>query len=122
MTTTPTGSSRRGFLSTSTAGVATAGILSAAAPRLHAAEDNTIQIALVGCGGRGTGAVANAFAVDNGPLKLVAMADVFQKNLDGSYGRLNADHGQSGKMDVPPERRFVGFDAYKQAMDCPQAG
>jgi len=97
MSTTSSGGSRRGFLKSSTAAAAATGVLSAAAPALYAAEDNTIQLALVGCGGRGTGAVANAFAVDNGPLKLVAMADVFQKNLDGSYGRLNADHGQSGR-------------------------
>jgi len=122
MSTTSSGGSRRGFLKSSTAAAAATGVLSAAAPALYAAEDNTIQLALVGCGGRGTGAVANAFAVDNGPLKLVAMADVFQKNLDGSYGRLNADHGQSGRMDVSPGRRFVGFDAYKQAMDCLKPG
>ena len=48
-----------------------------AAPHVHAAENNTIQVALIGCGGRGTGAAANALAVTNGPIKLVAMADVF---------------------------------------------
>jgi predicted dehydrogenase len=122
MTTSPAGSSRRGFLKTSTVAAAATGLMNGTAPGLYAGEDNTIQLALVGCGGRGTGAVANAFAVDNGPLKLVAMADVFQKNIDGSYGRLNADHGQSGKMDVPAERRFVGFDAYRKAMDVLKPG
>ena len=48
-------------------------------PAVHAAEDNTIQVALVGCGGRGTGAAANALSVKNGPIKLVAMADVFER-------------------------------------------
>ena len=46
-----------------------------ALPHVHAAENNTIQVALVGCGGRGTGAAINALSVKNGPTKLVAMAD-----------------------------------------------
>lgn len=120
--TTPSGPSRRNFLKTSGVAAAATTLLSSPAIGAYAAEDNTIQLALVGCGGRGTGAVGNAFAVDNGPLKLVAMADVFEKNIEGSYGRLNAEHGTSGKMDVPPERRFVGFDAYKKAMDVLKPG
>lgn len=121
--TTTSGPSRRNFLKTSgVAAAAATTLLSNPAIGAYASEDNTIQLALVGCGGRGTGAVGNAFAVDNGPLKLVAMADVFEKNIEGSYGRLNGDHGTSGKMDVPPERRFVGFDAYKKAMDVLKPG
>ena len=46
-------------------------------PHVHAAEDNTIRVALIGCGGRGTGAAANALSTKSGPIKLVAMADVF---------------------------------------------
>ncbi|MBL8813960.1 MAG: Gfo/Idh/MocA family oxidoreductase [Planctomycetaceae bacterium] len=121
--TTTSGPSRRNFLKTSgVAAAAATTLLSNPAIGAYAGEDNTIQLALVGCGGRGTGAVGNAFAVDNGPIKLVAMADVFEKNIEGSYGRLNGDHGASGKMDVPPERRFVGFDAYKKAMDVLKPG
>ena len=56
-----------------------------AIPSVHAAEDNTIQVALVGCGGRGTGAAANALSTKQGPIKLVAMADVFEDRLDASY-------------------------------------
>ena len=52
---------------------------------VHAAENNTIQVALVGCGGRGTGAADNALSTKNGPIKLVAMADVFPDRLNGSY-------------------------------------
>ena len=48
-------------------------------------RDNTIQVALVGCGGRGTGAAANALSTKSGPIKLVAMADVFEDRLDDSY-------------------------------------
>lgn len=122
MTQSTTGNSRRSFLKTSTAAAATAGTLTGIAQGAWADEKNAIQLALVGCGGRGTGAVTNAFAVDNGPLKLVAMADVFERNLEGSYGRLNAQYADSGKMDVPPERRFVGFDAYRKAMDSLRPG
>ena len=50
-------------------------------PHVHAAENNTIQVALIGCGGRGTGAAADALSAKNGPIKLVAMADVFEDRL-----------------------------------------
>lgn len=96
--------------------VAGSALAATAIPRVHAAEDNTIRLALVGCGGRGTGAAANAMSVDNGPIKLVAMADVFEKRLQASYGNLQKSF--SAKMDVPEDRRFVGLDAYKKAMDC----
>jgi hypothetical protein len=89
-------------------------------PYVHAAGDETLRLGLIGCGGRGTGAAANALAVKEGRIKLVAMADVFQNRLDESYDALNKEHG--AKMDVPPERRFLGFDAYQHAMDCLQPG
>src|SRR5882724_7451789 len=46
-------------------------------PKVHVGENNTIRVALVGCGGRGTGAALNALSVADGPIELVAMADVF---------------------------------------------
>jgi hypothetical protein len=52
-----------------------------ALPHAHAAESNTIQPALVGCGNRGTGATVNALGIKNRPIKLVAMADVFPQNV-----------------------------------------
>lgn len=121
MTTSSSGASRRDFLKTS----ATAAAITAAAgiaSGMHTRADETIQIALVGCGGRGTGAAGNAMSVDNGPLKIVAMADVFEKNLDASYNNLQKQPGAEAKMDVPPERRFVGFDGYKKAMDVLKPG
>src|SRR5881396_209626 len=55
---------------------------SKAMPAVHPGENNTIQLALVGCGGRGTGAADNALSVkDQGPIKLVALADVFERKL-----------------------------------------
>src|SRR5690242_18801482 len=111
---TTTAPSRRAFLT----GVSTlAGI---ALPHVHAAENNTIQLALVGCGGRGTGAAENALGVKNGPIKLVAMADVFPQKLSDSYGRLHQKFGE--QVDVPEDRKFVGFDGYRKALDCLKPG
>jgi len=112
--------SRRQFL-TQTSRIAGASALAGVAiPHVHAAENNTIQVALVGCGGRGTGAAANALSVKNGPMKLVAMADVVPKKLNDSHDKLKTQF--SGQVDVPPDRRFLGFDAYRQAMDCVKTG
>ncbi|MDR1958545.1 MAG: Gfo/Idh/MocA family oxidoreductase [Planctomycetaceae bacterium] len=83
-------------------------------PRVHAAEDNTIKIALVGCGGRGGGAVRDAMR-GGGPVKLHALADVFEEKVT-SYAKLYSEaFGESGT--VPKERQFTGFDAYKHAVD-----
>jgi predicted dehydrogenase len=89
-------------------------------PHVHAAENNTIQLALVGCGGRGTGAAGDALSSKSGPTKLVAMADVFQRELDNSYRAINSRHEK--QIDVAPERRFIGFDGYKKAMDLLNPG
>jgi predicted dehydrogenase len=101
--------------------VAAASALAAAMPAsLYAAGGDTIQIALVGCGGRGSGAAPDAMNSKNGPVKLVAMADVFQDRLDSSYKSL--ERGFAKSMDVPKDRQFVGFDAYQKAMDCLKPG
>jgi len=126
------GSSRRGFLrETSRIAAAAAGIM----PGLHAAENNTIRVAVVGCGGRGTGAAKQAISVKNGPVRLVALADVFEERVNRSYGALQEALSEQGaattqedvaftadQIDVPQERRFVGFEAYKEAMDCLSPG
>ncbi len=113
---TNTSTSRRGFLKNSGRIAAASAVVGAAAPRVHAAEDNTIQVALVGCGGRGTGAAKNALSVPNGPMKLVAMADVFEDRLTRRHGDLTRGFGD--RVNVPEDRRFLGFDAYKKAIDC----
>lgn len=84
-------------------------------PAVHPGEDNTIRLALIGCGGRGSGAVANAMNSSHGPVKLVAMADVAENRLNSSYNALNELYAD--RMDVPEDRRFIGFDAYKDAID-----
>lgn len=111
---------RREFLRQSGSVLAGAALASAVRTAAYAGETNTIQIALVGTGGRGTGAAANALSVSNGPIKLVAMADVFEDRLAGSRSSLQQGFGD--KMDLPPERQFVGFDAYRKAIDCLSPG
>jgi predicted dehydrogenase len=111
---------RRAFLKNTGRIAAASALAGIAIPHVHAAESGTIQLALIGCGGRGTGAVGDAFSVNNGPVKLVAMADVFDHRLRGSYDSLKKQFGD--RVDVPDDRKFVGFDAYKKAMDCLKAG
>ena len=115
--------SRRNFLKTTGTAAAAGTMLQKVAIGAHAAEDNVVQLALVGCGGRGTGAATNALSIDAGPIKLVAMADVFESNLTNSHGNLTKSFGdKEGKLDVPEERKFLGFDAFKKAMDCLNPG
>lgn len=112
---------RREFLKTTGRFAAASALAGVIVPTVHAAENNTIQIALIGCGGRGTGAAINALSVKQTPLKLVAMADVFKDRLDNSYNSIKGN--AVGKfMDVPEDRKFIGFDAYQKAMDCLKPG
>ena len=119
----PLPSSRRRFLQ-NTSGVAAASAFTGmTVPFVHAAENNTVGVALIGCGGRGSGAAAQALSVVSLPTKLTAMADVFQSKLNGSYRALeNEFASKPERLDVPEERRFIGFDAYKQAMDSLKPG
>ena len=113
------GLNRRELLKTGGAAAVTA-LANMNIPSVHAAEDNTIQLALVGCGGRGTGAAEDALRTTAGPTKLVAMADVFPDKLKNSHGNLKNRFDK--QVDVPDERKFIGFDGYKQAMDCLKPG
>jgi myo-inositol 2-dehydrogenase / D-chiro-inositol 1-dehydrogenase len=107
---------RRDFLKTSSRALAGAALVAPlATPRPgYAAEDGTVRVALVGCGGRGTGAAANALST-KGPAKLIALADVFPERVENSCRILTEQFNV--RVDVPPERRFVGFDAFKKAID-----
>ncbi len=81
-----------------------------------AAGNDTLKLAVVGCGGRGTGAVNQALTADNG-VQLVAMADAFRDRLDESYSNLSGRYGDTDQMNVPEDHKFTGFDAYKHAID-----
>ncbi len=112
--------SRRSFLGTTGLAAAGSALAGVAIPAVHAAEDNTIRVALIGCGGRGTGAAGDALSTRQGPIKLTAMADVFEDRLSSSYETLVKEH--KDKVDVSCEHKFIGFDAYKNAMDSLKPG
>ena len=113
--------SRRQILQ-ATGGLAAAATLTGfKMPNVNSSVDDTIRVALVGCGGRGSGAAVNAMATSpQGPIKLYAMADVFKDRLDSSYDNIKGTI--KDQMDVPDSRKFVGFDAYKKAMDSLRPG
>src|SRR5436190_19416988 len=101
---------RRDFLKATGTLAAASALGGVALPHVHAAGNELIQVALIGCGGRGSGAANDALNVKNGPIKLVAMADVFEDRLNSSFNGLK---GQGAKVEVPEDRKFIGFDAYK---------
>jgi predicted dehydrogenase len=117
----PSHASRRQFMQQSGTLVAGAAVLGSTVPAVHAAEDNTIRLALIGCGGRGTGAVANALNTsDQGPIKLYAAADLDPQRMDSAIKTLARKY--PGQVDVPEDRRFVGFDSHKKAVDSLRPG
>jgi len=112
--------SRREFLKTGTRIAAASALAGIVLPHVHAQDSQTIQVALVGCGGRGTGAAGNAMSVTEGPVKLVAMADVFENKLKSSHDTLNGKF--KDQVEVPNDRKFIGFDGYKHAIDSLRPG
>lgn len=116
----PSVTSRRSFIKTTGAIAATSALAGVVLPHVHAAESNTLQIALIGCGGRGTGAVGNALSTSKGPVSLTAMVDVFEERLETSYNTIKNKFND--RVDVPKDKRFIGFDGYKQAMDSLKKG
>ena len=112
----PNADSRRGFLKKSATAAVGTGVISSITNSAHAAGDDTIRVGLVGCGGRGTGAATQALSTTSGPVKLVAMADVFSDQLDKAHGRIQKQHGE--KVAVADDHKFVGFDAYKQLVNA----
>lgn len=103
-------SDRRQFLATSAA-VLSSPLLATA----HVAGSDTLRVGLIGCGSRGTGAATQALSADSA-VKLVAMGDAFADRLEASLATLQKDEKVAARVDVPPDRRFVGFDAYKQVI------
>src|SRR3990167_6107664 len=83
----------------------------------NAAGSETIRIGFVGCGNRGSGACREALGT-KGPVKLVAMGDLFGDRLENSLKNLEKYEDLRERIDVPRERRFLGFDAYQQVIDA----
>jgi predicted dehydrogenase len=113
--------SRRDFVkgtSLLAGGILAAPLLSRA--NFFSGSDDTIKIAVVGCGGRGTGAAMQALSSKQN-VKIVAMADAFKDNLDNCHKSLTEEINNSigelaKRLDVPEERRFTGFDGYQKAI------
>ncbi len=103
---------RRDFLKAS---AGTTAALLASGQYAFAAPSGTLRVGLIGCGGRGTGAALNALSTKSGPIKLVAMADVFPDRLSSSHKTISRDAAK--KVEVPDDRKFIGFDAYQKAID-----
>lgn len=104
---------RRDFLKTSSvlAGAVVASTIPVSS--LFAAGTDVIKVALIGCGGRGTGAAVDALSSGQN-VKIVALADAFEDNLNTAYNNLSKKYAD--KLDVPNSRKYVGFDAYKSAI------
>ena len=117
------GKSRRDFVKQT--GIISGGVL--AAPLItnanfYSGASDEIKVALIGCGGRGSGAAVQAL-LSKQNVKLVAMADAFRDRLDDAYKSITGDLTEAGisgdikkLIDVPEERKFVGFDGYKNAI------
>ncbi len=116
----PSSTTRREFIRDAGRIAAASTLANVAIPHVHAAGSDQIQVVLIGAGGRGTGAAGNALSVKRGPIKMVAVADVFEDRLTKSLKTLEMKF--PNQVDVPPERRFIGFDAYAKAMDCLKPG
>src|SRR5262245_53146763 len=102
---------RRAFLQGSSVALAASTL---AREATAARGSDLLRVALVGCGGRGTGAALQALAT-TGPVHLVAMADAFRDRLESSLAEIVKQ--APTRVDVPDSRRFVGFDAYQRAID-----
>lgn len=105
---------RRDFLKASAATAVAAGPVTGATP-VHAGGSDLLRVGLIGCGGRGTGAAAQSLQADE-HIRLTVMADAFQDRLQKSLANLEKQEKVAGKIDVPPDRQFVGFDAYQHVM------
>lgn len=106
-------SSRRQFLKTTAAGASVAALSLPSV--VHAAGGGTIRVGLVGCGGRGTGAAHQALMADK-EVKLVAMADAFPDKIESSLATLEGNAEIKQKINVPKEKRFTGFNCYKDLL------
>jgi predicted homoserine dehydrogenase-like protein len=121
----PTNPTRRDFVKTSALAAGGALLLpNFLAAKAHIDGDDAIKVALVGCGGRGTGAALQALLTKQN-VRLVAMADAFRDNLDEAYKAINADDisdwtgvegNVKGRVQVSEEHKFTGFDSYKKAI------
>jgi len=113
----PVLTTRRQFLKNSLAAGAGAAAPALFTGRVFAGENSeTLRVGLIGCGGRGTGAAQQALAADRNAV-LVALADVFPEQINATLEALGKQAGVADRVQVPPEKRFVGLDAYQKLID-----
>lgn len=105
---------RRHFLRSAGRLAAASALAGIAPPLVHAAGSDTIRIALIGCGGRGSGAAVQAMST-KANVRLVAMADAFKDSLEASLSSIK--RACAGRVDVPESRQFIGLDSYQKAID-----
>lgn len=116
-TSTTTPASRRDFLKSGAAVAGTLGLNLSMNARAFAAGSDQLKVGLVGCGGRGTGAAQQALTADS-QVKLVAVADVFRGQIDGSLSNLKANNRIAEQVAVDEDHKFVGIDSYQKVIDC----
>ncbi len=111
--------SRRDFLRGSLAAGAGAALVThlGVARAANAAGGEELKVVLIGCGGRGQGAIRDCMNADKG-VKVVAVADAFEKTAKGAAESLRKEEGLAGRVDLPEDRVFSGLDAYKKAIAC----
>ncbi len=110
------GMSRRDFLRGSASAAVLLGSGAMTLPRGAWAEgSDELRVGVIGCGGRGTGAAINCAESSPG-VKIVALGDLFKDRVDGCLNRLNGNENVKGKIDVTPDRCFVGFDNYEKVI------
>ncbi len=114
--------SRRDFVKSSALLMGGLSVGLSAEASAYAAGKDTIKVAIIGCGGRGRGALRQALSASP-KVKVVAMADAFRDQLDQCYQIITTPNASTDKpidvkkqVDVPEKNKFVGFDAYKQAI------
>lgn len=111
--------SRRDFLKSSAAAAMLVGTGEMLIGRgAYAAGSDVIRVGVIGCGGRGTGAARDCIAAGGPGVKIVALGDLFQDRLEGCLKSLTEKPEIKDQVDIPKERCFVGFDAYKKVIDC----
>src|SRR5690242_3099990 len=111
-TTKKKSASRREFLKASTSAGA---ILLATGNYAFGQGTGKLRVGLIGCGGRGSGAAAQALNADSGAV-LTAMGDVTRSQIDRSMEAIKGVEAVAGRVEVPEEHRFVGLDSYQRVL------
>jgi len=108
--------SRRDFLKTSAVSAGAVVLAGASLPAAYAAGSDTIKVGVIGCGGRGTGAVKDCLRANATGVQIWSMGDLFKDRLDRSHAGLSKNFTDKAQFDVPGERQFTGWDNYKKVI------